>query len=53
MTVRDLITLVDAATPKPNRPKTYRKRNRDGEFSKRYTTPIRKHAVVADGSGYR
>ena len=34
MTIRDLIKLVDAAAPKPNRPKTYRKRNRNGEISK-------------------
>lgn len=29
MTVRDLIKLVDAAAPKPRRPKTYRKRRKD------------------------
>ena len=33
MTIRDLIKLIDDATPKPNRPKTYRKRQRDGGIS--------------------
>ena len=27
MKIRDMIKLIDAAAPKPNRPKTYRKRD--------------------------